>query len=752
MGVPAERLKGSEKLPHDMLYRSLVSLAQDGDDTERSLSVKALGTLKDGDAVGVLIGCLTDPDPDIRCDAAEALACIGDKSAAGALTGNLREDPDPEAKLVYIKSLHSLGCREAMPVLSILATGRGEDHGIAWEGDYSHWDDWLDIQLAAINALGDVGDDTAAGTIRQAILDPDGQDLWAAGCKALAKLGPAGVEALDGLSAGASPLARKRIATALANAQGARGQTLLATLAGDEDWQVRDAAIRSAAAAGHADIVAGALRDIAPEIRLAALGLLEDASVDQLQAALDDVSPKVRIAACDVIAQRRMPASGLQLTARAERALRTASPELLAAMVSAAAVAEPRNARELIEDICNHRATDPVVRRACLRAMATLKPENAVVLLRVAAADKDRTVRLEAVVSLGRLAAKDDRMAGQAAAVISEALCGELVAVPEDWQPEPAPVVEFVPRQGKQSAGEEGESKVSLDRQGSIVSEEPDAAEDPQDETSQDEAEAVARGPVSTLEAIAAVNPSQMGQNRQIGLEPDDFEFLEMTGAFMKRRKANPDAALPLHIDVRRQAALIAGDTGKAGLLDGLIRAAADRDEGVKSAALKSLRQLADSGIDLNSAEDVLLEAAAASAVEVRRLAVEAVGALKSQRAREALEEAAAHRNEFVRAAAVSALCEMDASTDPLVPALRDPSLSVRKTALKAMLRRPDEHTVERVLDEATLHSRHHTPEFAALLRTSRDTANPVLASWIAGDDRLKRRTALDMIPVMISD
>ena len=210
----------------------------------------------------------------------------------------------------------------------------------------------------------------------------------------------------------------------------------------------------------------------------------------------------------------------------------------------------------------------------------------------------------------------------------------------------------------------------------------------------------------------------------------------------------------PLHIDVRRQAALIAGETGRAELLDGLIHAAADRDDGVKSAALKSMRQLADGGVEVQAAEDVLLEASAAAVVEIRRLAVEAIGALKSQRAREAVEAAATHRSEFVRAAAVSALYEMDASTDPTVSALRDPSLSVRKAALQAMLRRPDKHTVELVLNEATKHGRHHTSEFAGLLRSSRDHAYPVLASWIAGDDKAHkamRQTALDMIAVMMS-
>ena len=181
MGSPAENLKIAEELPQHVLYRSLVSLTQNGDNIERSLSVKALGALKDGNAVGVLIDCLIDSDPDVRCDAAEALAEIGDQSAAAALIGNLRDDPDPEAKLVYIKSLHRLGCGKAMPILLILAAGRGEDHGIVWESDYSHWDDWLDIQLAAITALGDLADDTAADTIRQAILDPEGQNLWAAG-------------------------------------------------------------------------------------------------------------------------------------------------------------------------------------------------------------------------------------------------------------------------------------------------------------------------------------------------------------------------------------------------------------------------------------------------------------------------------------------------------------------------------------------------------------------------------------------
>jgi HEAT repeat protein len=66
--------------------RPLMDLAADSDPEIRSSVISALGSLKSGRSVEVLIGCLRDRDeqPDIRQDAAAALAAI---RSTGAIRG-----------------------------------------------------------------------------------------------------------------------------------------------------------------------------------------------------------------------------------------------------------------------------------------------------------------------------------------------------------------------------------------------------------------------------------------------------------------------------------------------------------------------------------------------------------------------------------------------------------------------------------------------------------------------------------------
>ena len=78
--------------------RPLMDLAADSDPAIRSSVISALGSLKSGRSVEVLIGCMRARDelPDIRQDAAAALAAIRSTGAIRGLKefiGDAEEDP-----------------------------------------------------------------------------------------------------------------------------------------------------------------------------------------------------------------------------------------------------------------------------------------------------------------------------------------------------------------------------------------------------------------------------------------------------------------------------------------------------------------------------------------------------------------------------------------------------------------------------------------------------------------------------------
>lgn len=723
---------------------ALSHILREGSEPEQCLAAQALGTRPE--SFDTLIEALREPDPDVRFDVADALAQLGDRRAIPMLMDNLREDPVGEIKVAYVKALTKLDAKDAAPLLNALVGNRGESVGVSWEDEYSEWDDWLDVQLAAIEALGTIGSAGDVDSLVAAIRDEHGQDLWAQGTHALAGLGDAGCLALQKLCETAPVLARQRIATSLIAAQSGIARTLLSELCQDSNTDVRIAALQSAAARGDIDLCRIGIEDASPDVREAAIGIIAAADTKIAGRLLDDIAPKVRIATYRAISEQGRKRNGLDLTGRVERALRTATPELLAAMVSAMAVAEPDDAGEVLEDIANHPSTDPQVRRVALRALADIETKKCVSFLTDAASDKRQDIRLEAIAGLGRIAARKSKQSGLALSVLATAIDGTLIEVPDGWQAEDDTIVSLPPRMGRQAAGEDGDTPIKIDRAGNIVTKAPEA-EEPEEADSISEADdepvVEAPPPLSTLDAILAPQAQVHVETESVEIADEDLPFLEMATSRPGKRKVAVDQSVPAHLDVRRLAARIASDTSDESLVLPLTRALSEKDDELAVTAASSLAALGAAGVDISPATPQLLEQAGRSDGNTRRLAVAAIGHIPGDATAKTIQHAMKDPSGPVRAAALVAGSNRSDIEFEMSDIFTDPERRVRLAAARMISDRRDSNTIDTLLDIALADGGVHKQEIANMLVKSGDAATTRLM------DRVKNASPQDRLMLL---
>lgn len=183
----------------------------------RCAAVRALGCYGTADPRSreVLLSLLRDPDPDVRSDAIEALAPLVRRQDAAVILQSLQGDPVREVKLAAIQILVGLEDSTCIPQLRALAKSKCED-AIAWEDEIADWDDWLDVQIAAIDGLGSLGVTDSIEDLLAALNDEMGQTLDIPVFRALAQLGKPGLVWLLASVEAGQGLSRKRAADALA--------------------------------------------------------------------------------------------------------------------------------------------------------------------------------------------------------------------------------------------------------------------------------------------------------------------------------------------------------------------------------------------------------------------------------------------------------------------------------------------------------------------------------------------------------
>ncbi|MDA7966745.1 HEAT repeat domain-containing protein [Ruegeria sp.] len=387
-------------------------LAKSDYDVIRLRAVQALAAIgaKNNPA---LIEALLDDDEDVRQDAARALGALGVQQAAPQLLENLIHDPCGEVKLACVTALGALNSDAATPCLRTLVTGRGED--ITWDEDELHrdeWDDWLDIQIAAIRALGRVGGVAAIEPIVMALMDEDGQELGDVACEALGRIGAPSVPTLGVFTQSSNRRLRHRALRTLAGVGGAEAEVILRKAISDKDGAVRLIAYQALMPKDPA-LVENALSDAVEDIRIAALEQSGFSEPELLDRMMRDPGVKVQLALLDRL-DRSQPITDpedlrwqvLDFLASGEQ------PEVSAQALGLLAALAPEQVADRLNALFSVAADDLKVERlqwAIVDALATSPLCEAAEWLQRACRSPFRSVRLKAVASLAMIVTDMDR-------------------------------------------------------------------------------------------------------------------------------------------------------------------------------------------------------------------------------------------------------------------------------------------------------------------------------------------------------
>ncbi len=196
---------------HRQLHQTLNQLLIEGDEADRCYAARTAGEIGMVQLLPALLACLYHEDPDVSVDAADALAKIGPAVAEpdeliNRLTQMVELHPEGDARVAAARALAQLEDPRVQQLLLGWARGNpGQGEAAA------DWDDWWDIQLHAIQALGQRGQAVAVPVLTE-VLAEEILDIEADLLRALVQCGDAGVaHTIELLSAPSPRLARRAV-------------------------------------------------------------------------------------------------------------------------------------------------------------------------------------------------------------------------------------------------------------------------------------------------------------------------------------------------------------------------------------------------------------------------------------------------------------------------------------------------------------------------------------------------------------
>ncbi|MBT5812071.1 MAG: hypothetical protein HOI19_16985, partial [Rhodospirillaceae bacterium] len=441
----AERTTVARATSEDVC-RMMTEILGDGVDIHRCLAAQALGRIGAPLAVGPLIEALLDEDSDVRTDAAEALSNLADPRSAKQLLENLLGDPCTEVKLAAIKTLAALQDTAVTPWLRRIVKGRDEE--IAWDEDEfydSGWDDWVDVQVKAVGALATLNAGEAVPDIVAAMSDENAQDMTEAAFKALARMDKPGIDALAAFLDEESTRLRRRAAAALAASNDAHALEPLSRAIADSSGSVRLAAMRALAVRAPTDARLAVMLDDPDEaVRCEAVRLCGGLNPDRLPAMLADEVASVQIAVLAALTE--IPDDEVLLDTLRDK-MNEEPTALAAAAAKALGAMAPEHALGEIVEILGDAKRPVDVRLGALQGLAASGRAVAVPPLINLMNDDARSLRLEAMSALTRIARKDPVWPNAAGTALILALSddadeavelpGELVEAQAAKSPEP---------------------------------------------------------------------------------------------------------------------------------------------------------------------------------------------------------------------------------------------------------------------------------------------------------------------------
>lgn len=719
----------SSMTTQDDVLSTLTGILKDGIDIHRCAAATALGQLRTPDAVEALIEALRDEDEDVRTDAAAALKQLADPSTAGPLLENLIGDPCGEVKTAALDTLVALRSDDVVPWLRRMVRSRDEE--IVWGDDEYYeggWDDWIDLQVKSIEALGEFGCEEAVPDIVEAMQDEMGQDLSEVGFRNLVKLGDAGVAAAVGALSAPNERLRRRVIRYLAESPANAAQNALAKALHDDSMEVRTLAAEALASRdAQAPELEALFDDESDQMRALAVTLLGAAQPDRLRAALEDKAHRVRRAGLTLLAEQPALLAGTDMVPVIVKYLGGDAPKTAAISAAVLAAIDPEGAVDDLTAQAMDGSRFIEVRLAALRALIGLDDPRAVDALAACISDSDRQIRLESLAGLAGKAAVTD-WPNAAGDVLIAALNVEIEQTDDpDEEPElPDPAVEIAAAQTEApedvTHGEENEPAME-----DMPKPEPKPA------------------PASTLEAILGADSPELqvvkGGSDKVELSPKDLEFLGLAQRKLKKRKLDPIPRTAAPLDARRFAAKVLGDVPRAEVAVALIAQTQGADMELAVNALDSLARMATvlDGFP-ETVEEILVGFLNGKDENRRLLALRALAGAGGKKATHALNVALDDADSFLRLEAVRALAKSGrVDRERMSTMLDDPDSTVRLAAAEALASAADDAALERLADFTFAFEGYHHRETARLLRDLDPSATAKRYLQVLGEDNRKR-------------
>jgi HEAT repeat protein len=693
------------------VLKTLSDILLNGVDIHRCAAATALGRLGVPDAVEPLIDALRDEDEDVRTDAATALAGLRDGRAAVSLLENLIEDPCGDVKTAALETLSRMRSPDLIPWLRRIVRGRDEE--IAWDDDAldaGGWDDWVDLQVKAIEALGELAIEDAVGDIVAAMGDEMGQDLTDVGLRALVRLGDSGIDAAIEMLDTPDARLRRRVVVCFAGVDSPAAEAAVVGALSDSSIDVRIEAVQALASRDPSRPALLALfDDPSPAMRAAVVRHCGPAASDRLLTALADESQEVRRAVLDLIAREPSLLPAETVVPLATAMLGGEAPKSAATAAAAIAALGGEAAAETLSAQALDPSRPAMVRLAALAGLIQLGDKTVFDVLAASASDGDRQVRLQALAGLAGLAAAPAPWPNDAADTLLGVLATEIV--------DEAPSAEMS----------------SVEPSDADAQEPVPASEAPVDPGA--EAEIAAPPPVSTLEAILGADSLELkvlkDGGEKVELSPKDLEFLGLTERKLKKRKLSPISTVAAPVDSRRFAAQVLGDVGRVEVAAALFSKIGDDDSELAINALVSLVRLAEVlGTLPDSVTTGLVAILETRDANRRLLALRALAHAGGDCAVEALIAALSDGDSFLRLEAVRALARAGrVDRERMGDMLADGDASVRLAAAEALADsegmagsdgladKGDPSTVDRLTDFSFAFEGYHHRETARLLR-----------------------------------
>ena len=662
-----------DKAEETDLVTMLCAYLQHQDETVRCAAARALAAQGDQRAAASLVERLLDEDPDVRSDAMAALVTCARPEDADAVRRSLMGDPVKEVKVFAIQVLARLGDSASTPLLQHLVRERC-DQDVAWEDELGVWDDWLDVQIEAIKALGAMKVSEAIPDILAARADELAQDLDSVANDALIEIGDEGLALVIGWLQDPNHRIRTRAVAALAKAQPGALVPWLEHLVSDPSADVRRLA------AVNLDPCSALLARLAKddpeaEVRIAALKQSVGQNPDLAVSALNDADEAVRALALKAVVAG--PKDLPDLAANVAVWLLSAGSVLATVCAESLPQLQGPEAKTALSEAARNEDRPLEVRIAALTALGKVGSSDVLETLLPLCADRVRQLRAAALSALAETAtAGDDQSKPAAAGFLAGAIRGALTYESSALsETEPGPEPGSSADLGVSKAEQDGPTHLHITPDGEIVQ-----TEEPPD----------SKGfPKSTLESIETLPRG----DTPAGVASDDgSDRSRPSRQAGKRRRVAVDGPSKFGRDIRLVALRVAAGCPGAEIEDAIVESLEDDNLEIRRAAFAALAERCENGTGGVNRTLIFGATLSDSDAFLRSDAARVISATQ-RNAPEQLTSCLGDSDPTVRSIALK--CVASETPSLAIDGLEDRSSLVRSTALDAVLEQGSEKEIE---------------------------------------------------------